>query len=958
MKKSDKIVVLLGVAILILASIGIYFWSPEEIKEEVPSIEELSKVCGVFSGRVDAATVSDSNPFYPLIVTPLTINYNAKGEQYVAPLYVINFDEPSDAVVKAKEAIGLPLNEFIIQSGSSKNISLEVAKKYWESSKAVILVKDDQSGYALGVLATPLASYLSVPVIVTNETDSDVMNVLRDLSVEYSLVCGDIEGYKSTYKFLNAEDVVNLSAYIVEEKFGEVDYITLTNPVDAWPPKVLDSVEFNFADIVRKGVEARWKFTIPKDYKYALVKFTGVNHNLEDVDTLGYGIMFNGNVRLPDEPSPSKTYELTGGGTAWGGNAEIDESGNIISDTKYEEVVLYDRGSAEYIITASGRAVFQDPTKVTANIVVEKLENPVYPMMKGLSSIAPYLTAYHKGIIFGKPEFAFTADDDVITDKGENCPGAYVGARNWKLIPLSNRHFFDEIHDPLNNLLSELADITINDARDIEKLTEYYKNHPVYIALVGDATVLPNYFYQNHVEPVGDIDGDGIDDSKGYYFGGGGTPSDILYGNVDPIRYDWSNLANDVYSEYPFVENIVGRITGWDAQDASALIARTVFYDDIVNELAGDWKDNFGLLIGGGQDFQKPSVRFRLFKLLGMVGEEPMKLWTGYGEMTLRRTAEEVGEPLGFTVLEAFQEKAMSRGYSDAVFNRIKNMNLINKLLFSKAYAKSLAGKGNVKGTEIMESSNFIFANGHGCQYMFGMSGTDLPAAGLGGPIMRTIIKNTLVPVIGGGNWGPGVGVNLATIGEYSTREVSSMDLGPSFMWLESCFCGRLDGVYPRAGISQALLHAGVTSLIASPTGSNIGGGYLEGKKGIYDLPGQALVRYIKSKLQWKNGIYEEPHFGFKIYTDLCENLKKNDISIGLAFRNARNNYLPSDIDWKVWWTPPLLFAINDEPIENLYNTAFGPSAGKMKESKYVSYQEYILFGDPALNLYEPCNSG
>jgi len=952
MKKSDKIIVLLGVVILVLASIGIYYWAPTVTEEKVIQIEDFYSVTGIMNDMPEALAVSDSSPFYAVIATPIAINYDSEGEQNVIPLYIKNFDEPSSAIIRAEELIGLTANEVIKDSKSAKNVSLELAKKYWESSEGVLIIEDTQNGYNLGVLAAPFASYLSIPIIVTDKIDGDVRTVLSDLGVKRSIVCGDVKGYGDVLRFNNPDDIVNASIKLVREKFDEVDYITLTNPVDAWPPKVLDSVEFNFADTVQKGVKATWKFTIPADYKYALVKFTGVNHNLEDVDSLGYGVMFDGNVKLPDETTVSNTYELTGGGTSWGGNAERDDSGKIISDSKYEEVVLYDRGGAEYDISVSGRAIFQEPTKVTGNFVVEKLENPVYPMMKGLSSMAPYLTAYHKGIIFGKPEFAFTADDDVLTDKGETCPGAYVGSRNWKLIPLSNRHFFDEIHDPLNKLLSELSDIPINDARDIEKLTEYYKIYPIYIALVGDATVLPNYFYQNHVEPVGDINGDGIDDSKGYYFGGGGTPSDVLYGNVDPIPYEWSNLANDVYSEYPYVENIVGRITGWDSQDVSALIARTVFYNNIINKMGGDWKDNFGLLVGGGQDFQKPLVRYNLFKILGQVGEEPLKIWTGYGEMTFRRTADDVEKTLEFNVLKAYAEEAMSKGYSDDVFNQIKNMNLKNKLLFPKAYAKSLAGESNVKGTEIMESSNFIFANGHGCQYMFGMSGTDLPAAGLGGPLMRALVKNILVPVIGGGNWGPGVGVNLAVIGEYSTREVSSMNLGPSLMWIESCFCGRLDGVYPRASVSQALLHAGVTSLISSTTGSNIGGGYLEGKKGIYDLPGQALLHYLKSKRQWKNGIYEEPHFGFKIYTDLCENLGKNDVSIGLAFRNARNNYLPSDIDWKVWWTPPLV--VGGGSINDFYSSAASSGAGPMKESKYVSYQEYLLFGDPAFIPYIP----
>jgi hypothetical protein len=706
-----------------------------------------------------------------------------------------------------------------------------------------------------------------------------------------------------------------------------------------------------------------WKFTIPKDYKYALIKFEGINYDAENAEETGDSAAFSMGPNLEDLPSGLQKFEILTGNTAAGGIPERDSEGNVIKDVLYSESVVYDRGGVEYKISGSGSWLTKKEGKISAHVTVEKLENPVYPMMKNLSTVAPYLTAYHKGIVFGKPEFAFTADDNVITDKGENCPGLYVGGKNPSLIPLSNKHFFEKIHDPLNNLLAKIAGITLTDDRDIKALREHYKDDPVYIALVGDATVLPNYFYQNHAEPFGDIDGDGEDDTS--YFNGGGTPSDIQYGNIDPVRYDWSNLAGDVYSKYPCVENIVGRITGWDAQDAIALELRSIFYNKLINNL-DVWKDNFGLLVGGGQDFQKPLIRYIIFgDILKMVKRgEPMKLFTGYTEMTYERATDQVVEPLGFNLQGALYEEAANRGLSEETLNQVKNNNLINKLFFIKLQVRPLVGEGSVKGGEIIKTSNFIFVNGHGNQHLFGMGGNEIVASGLGGPLMKTFLMQTMVPILGG-FMGPGG--NLANAGEYNTRAVSDMDLGPSFMWLESCICGKIDGLYPKVNIGQSFIHAGLASLIASPTGSNIGGGYLEPKNTKYDFPLQVLLKYIKAKNQWKKGIFPDAHFGEKIYEDLTSDLRKNNVSIGLALRNAKNNYLEADADWELWWSPPLNICtgsllLDIEMAKNNFADLYKSTASKgkdtMMESKYVSFQEYILFGDPALNPYEPCNEG
>ena len=986
--KNDKIIVVVGIAILILAGIGVYFWVPQKAEMQSVNTNDFIDITGDIKNQPTSITVSSNDPFYPLIATPLSVNYDEEGKQMLIPLYVMNFNNPSTAVTRIQDQLAFGKNgETIKDDESAKNASLRIAMQYWDNSEAALIIEYNEPGYNLGVAATPIASYLRIPIIVTDEMDTAVTSVLNDLGVKKTIVCGsNLKGYGSVLKFNSIEEILNASITVVREKLKQdINYITLANPVDAWPPKVLNSEEFTFGptkiqtgSMSQMGAVARgmingkssvtWKFTIPEDYKYALVKFEGINHNVENCDTMGDKATFMMGPNLPDEPASLQKFEIYPGNTAGGGIPDRDASGNIVKDVLYSESVLYGRDGVEYNIVVSGSWLTIKQGEVSVRVVVEQLEDPVYPMMKGLSSVAPYLTAYHRGILFAKPEFAFTADDDKITDSGETCPGLYVGGKNPKLVPISNRHFFDEIHNPLNNLLAYLAGITLVDDRDIKTLRDYYVNNSgIYIALVGDGTVLPNYIYQNHVEPVGDSNGDGVDETP--YYSGGGTPSDVLYGNIDPIPYDWSNIANDVYSDteakYPYIENIVGRITGWDAQDADALILRSLFYNELTSNL-DTWKDNFGLVVGGGQDFQKPLVRYLIFgDILKMIKRgEPMKAFTGYAEMTYNRAAYDVVEPLGFTLQGALYEEGIAKGLSEETLNKIKTNNLVNRLLFEKWQIRRLIGEGNVKGGDIFESSNFLFVNGHGNQFQFGVSGNDIVASGIGGPLMKALFTQTIVPILGGFI---GPGGDLSTVGDYTTRTVSNMKLGPSFMWLESCICGKLDGQYSRTNIGQSLLHAGVASLIAAPTGSNIGGGYLEPKNTKYDFPIQTYLKYIKAKSQWKRGLFPDAHFGEKLYEDLCINMKQLNCSIGMAFRDAKNSYLPGDAPWLLWWSPPLNFYTGNTLVDlemaknnyaDLYQTTASKGLSPMMESKYVSFQEYILFGDPALNLYEPCNEG
>ena len=202
--------------------------------------------------------------------------------------------------------------------------------------------------------------------------------------------------------------------------------------------------------------------------------------------------------------------------------------------------------------------------------------------------------------------------------------------------------------------------------------------------------------------------------------------------------------------------------------------------------------------------------------------------------------------------------------------------------------------------------------------------------------------------------------MSFGALGNYNTRNVENMNLGPSFLWIESCICGKIDGVYPKQGISQAFLHSGCNAVIAATTTSNIAGGYLEGKNTKYDLPGQTLIRYLKANRNAKQGIYPDLHFGFKIYSDLLEELNEEGMSIGFAYRNARNRYLPEDAEWLVWWSPPLITTgdskLDAEILNNMVSTANSGLDPRL-DNKYQSFYEYALYGDPAFVPYVPSNN-
>ena len=965
--KSDKLIVVLGVFILVLASIGVYYWAPAIFEESNADLDDLFDISSEFLIEPEALTISDSCPFYALIATPLAVHYDESGEQFVAPLFVEKPGETSDAVIMAESRIGLkPINE--ISHLSAKEFSLYIAEKYWKSSDAALLIQNNETGYCLGVPAAPIASYLGIPIIVTDELDVDVRELLDDLGVTTTIICGDLDGYMNTLRFENIDEITDVASELIWEKFEhDVEYITLTNPKDAFPPEILaeeivlsekgtlssgNALPSKLIKVISSlvlGKDPTHIIKIPEDYKYALVKLDVINlEDPENVEKFGDSVIvqgsFTGYCRTCASPSIRN------------GNGDLEH------DRLHFESVFYDSGGEEYTVKLSSAYMVLDSAEYEVTATAYKLCDPYYPMMQQFSSIAPYLTAYHKGVIFSNPDFAFAANDDVKYN-GKTLPGNTQVFFNPMLIPLVNQHVYENIHVPLNELIAKLRDIDISDST--EALKEDCYTDPLFVALVGDTIMLPQYYYRSpHSDPF-------KSPKSGAY--GTNCPSDFIYGNIDPeiyslLPYNPDHLENDLYSELPEAENIVGRITGWDVQDASALIARTIFYDKVIAGL-GEWKDNAVVLVGAGTEMQKLPIFTTIRNILGKT--DPIKFPSGEKKFLIKRVLENFEEG-GFNAQSAEKARAQRVGYSTEALLKIKTDGPLNFLFFPLMLVKMAQGFEKtddlfkpkwyietalsdqselVVGGKLQQNSNLIISDSHAI--WFEKEHGDVLLNALGGPIILYQLLARFLQLY--------LRSPLDTLGAYSVRDVAEMEMGPSVLLIEGCGSGKIDGFHPTNSLANAYLHAGVNAYI-SPTTFSAFYGALEPRPNFNGGVGLGIAGYLIAALNARKGIYPEVYFNQYMFEQMVLEMAADDVPIGVALRNAKNDYLEAQLDITFRWTPPLSTIsglpkeLQDDIDDSMYSMSGSDS--RFPVEKYCTIYQINLLGDPAFNPYEPKNNG
>ncbi|MEA2054579.1 MAG: C25 family cysteine peptidase, partial [Candidatus Thermoplasmatota archaeon] len=395
---------------------------------------------------------------------------------------------------------------------------------------------------------------------------------------------------------------------------------------------------------------------------------------------------------------------------------------------------------------------------------------------------------------------------------------------------------------------------------------------------------------------------------------------------------DLQDTENDTYSYYPFQENAVGRVTGWDAEDCSALIARTIFYNAIIQKL-GEWKNTATVQTGCGLEFQKVPV---LTSLLNMVtgGDEPTKWPTGESLFANLHITDDL-EKSGFTVKNTFLLESQRVGFSNLT-------DVGRKYILFPRLLESISGEKAVNGGENQQNSNIIFTFAHGFYYLYEAGDILMDARGF--PPFTTASRFYYM------------GSGLSSKGTYDVRSIANTEYGPSVIFVESCIVGRTDGFMPQNTLSQAYIHAGVNAMVAA-TRVTADPGYLE--PGLI-LKGFGAKGFVNATLNLLlKDEYPDMHFGAVIAEDFILDMTYGDNTTGMALRNAKNMYLPKDANSTFMWTPPLTLTTGCKIINQMIWEELNKNNGEegnFMDKKYHCLHEFVLYGDPAFNPYQPYN--
>ena len=801
--------------------------------------------------------VSDKSPYYTLIGTPVALYYDGTTQK-ASPLLVVNPADSSRGVIRfinqyntpsvvtigdvpstlssdereweTPTSVALSITKSF--EGSAKSVSLNVAKYFWKSSDGVILVKNDQDGYNQAVVAVTLASYVNIPVIVTDTVDENVAKTLEGLGVKYSIVCGDMKGYKLTKHFGSVDEIQDWTISVIRQRLKtNVSYISMANPLDTYNLGVLDTktvIDVKDETIVNSKASGypgappteltgpMYYFDIP--YKYANIKIDltmdiSKERSGDDSGARIYaflGVDTDGDGTLDETKDKiqffggSPGYEIDGlNGNPVGGIYGIDSTDGIPKSNTahfYTEIPIFnDIGNHSIQLLASlpsspgGSPLNPDDgeSTYTLKVVVEKLKTYIYPRMYNFSSLAGYLAAYRTGVVHAKPEFMLYTDNFV---KQKDCSNP---AANKDLIESTNKRV-GEVKKELNNLLGRIAGMPTETDNDITELANYYQSlndneQYTYLGIIADPSMIPQYHYPSK--------GIGQDPLDGY-----GVASDNIYSDING---DIDNPPYGLKESEPKLELAEGRIVGFNVQDVSALLCRTFFYSDII--------DNIGV----SEELNQPNRLSQSWKDngFGNIGTEPPV-----------GSAATVREKLGW----------MWQAAGFYVDTETRN--------------RQFAGKQDA--AQLYESSNFIYICAHGFYYWY------VPTAS------RSYSK--MFDFEGGG--------------AFDVAHVKLMNFGPSVAMIESCVTGRIDGLYSYNLLSNAFLHSGMNTYIGA---TRLSWGALfpipdaESGEGL----GALMSIYFYGHLT--GYVYDK--------SDDMTDYQPSNLSVGAAFMLARNEFMESE---------------------------------------------------------------
>ncbi|MDG6217988.1 MAG: C25 family cysteine peptidase [Candidatus Thermoplasmatota archaeon] len=525
----------------------------------------------------DIILVSDQDPFFSILGSQLACWYNST-HQFLKPLLLVQNHTLSSRQLDFLSTFGPEKNltsiGFIPENyergtsilGSPSTISLDLAKTHFNHSSEALILPYDQSlsTYTYSLLASPLASYLHIPILFFDTIEKnhhDIAMTLDTLNIETVYLVGISSSYfQDSYETIVLEDSRSIQEILlrtIKEQFGSLRYITITNPNDVIPLQIKN--------------ETQSTMEIPVNHNVLYI--LGKKIVLSGIDTITTQVHIPAGIhKFSVEVTMNNTTTSKDGGMPVFLSATLtDPNGRIIAyghspgykgDATYIETLITNY-SGNYSLTidvfqgyAGGFFSYRGFSSVDTILHIEKrlqtLYVPHYPLIPDLSLNAAYLTSAHGGIIVADEQFGLTNEK-----YAEHATGHASGPWYQEGLHEFNNEQVDYVIHRLQKILQSM---------DTFDLLDGYLDGPGWLALLGDTNMIPMYYYP----------------SDPSYLAERGLPSDNPY-----------SLDHQLST---------GRIISYTAADASLLIARTFFYEHLCGPAVPDdeWHRKFNFVFGEG----------------------------------------------------------------------------------------------------------------------------------------------------------------------------------------------------------------------------------------------------------------------------------------------------------------------------------------------------------------------
>ncbi len=561
---------------LLISTLHVQSIKPDE---GISSPSELCFHQSIRNPVADAVAVPEKDPFFSLIATSIACWYDiAMNTTGLLPLLLQHDGNLTDAQGRFLETYFTSTNRTLLVLGdhlktsyptteilgSSPEVSLVLATQVFTTAPTVLIIPyGTVDAYQLSLIATPLASYLNLPILIYDDNDVALQTVCTTLQTTHAYLVGDIPLNLSNITITNLpneEAITDIILTVIKEQFGSINYLTMTNPADVIPPAVINTSKIKIDDHITN------KKIIILSKEFNIIGNDTRQYDLSIPDGIAQvqisGEIFQKRRFLLEGFSPvvplifMTLYDTKGQIVAYANSMGYDFGKTYLetlacdaSGTYILKVTVYNGIKGGYFVQ---RGISCVDANITIIATISTLQTPHLPLIPQLSSIAPYLTAAHGGLIIANTTWELT-------------DSAYESAAHGSATgPWYNESLHSFTNMKVNTTVEQLKKTL--DTLETHGLLSGYLNGPGWLAILADTTMIPMYYYGPSQEDIPDR----------------GLPSD---------------------NPYSLHQNLsVGRLISWDIHDCSVLIARTFFYETLCSlpKSLDDWHYRFNFVFGEG----------------------------------------------------------------------------------------------------------------------------------------------------------------------------------------------------------------------------------------------------------------------------------------------------------------------------------------------------------------------